>query len=207
MDARFCTSAAPVMGLWPFSFHGSHLLTRLRLYCGNRLYCGKVHRDSAVVTGGEARMADEVDWHTWAQPGAEDLGGGVYRLPLPLPAAGLKAVNVYALLDERGVDLIDAGPAFIQARDQLSSALRSVGATLGDVRSFFVTHMHRDHYSLAAELRRSLPTSRIALGAGEKTNLIAARALQADGDAFHADMRRMGALALAAELISQGQNR
>ena len=49
------------------------------------------------------------DRYAWIEPDVEDLGAGVYRIPLPLPMDGLKAVNVYAITDPGGVDLIDAG--------------------------------------------------------------------------------------------------
>ena len=39
------------------------------------------------------------DRHAWTEPKVEDLGGGVHRIPLPLPLDGLKAVNVYAITD------------------------------------------------------------------------------------------------------------
>jgi hypothetical protein len=30
----------------------------------------------------------------WSDPDVEELGGGVYRIPLPLPTGALQAVNV-----------------------------------------------------------------------------------------------------------------
>ena len=89
------------------------------------------------------------DRHAWTEPAVEDLGGGIYRIPLPLPLDGLKAVNVYAITDPGGVDLIDAGFAIVAARERLTEALRQLGYGLGDVRNFIVTHIHIDHYSLA----------------------------------------------------------
>jgi glyoxylase-like metal-dependent hydrolase (beta-lactamase superfamily II) len=140
----------------------------------------------------------DADRHAWALPGAEDLGGGVHRIPLPLPMAGLKAVNVYALTDSEGIDLIDSGMGLKYARSALADALASLGFELGDISNYFITHAHRDHYTLAVELRRTLGTGRIALGAGEQANLVAARALgHGDGGGFLADLQRMGALALA----------
>jgi len=53
------------------------------------------------------------DRYAWIEPGVEDLGAGVHRIPLPLPLDGLKAVNVYAITDPSGVDLIDAGFAIV----------------------------------------------------------------------------------------------
>ena len=140
------------------------------------------------------------DRHAWATQGIEDLGNGVHRIPLPLPMAGLKAVNVYALVDDHGVDLIDAGMALGYARDRLTAALKELDREPGDVANYFITHAHRDHYTLAVELRRSGYGS-IALGAGEQANLVAARELgHGDAGGFLADLQRMGALELAAKL-------
>ena len=60
------------------------------------------------------------DRYAWTEPAVEDLGGGVYRIPLPLPLDGLKAVNVYAITDPGGVDLIDAGMAIVSGKVQLA---------------------------------------------------------------------------------------
>ena len=140
---------------------------------------------------------------TWAEPGIEDLGDGIHRIPLPLPMAGLKAVNVYALTNSDGVDLIDAGMAFVQAREQLEAALRKLGTGLGDIGNFLITHVHRDHYTLAVALRRErlVGKSVIALGEGERTNLTAARELaEGKGGAFMGDLQSLGATELAARL-------
>src|SRR5260370_40297014 len=115
-----------------------------------------------------------VDRYAWTEPEAEDRGGGVYRSPLPLPMDGLKAVNVYAIADPGGVDLIDAGIALVPARERLAAGLRQIGYELGDVRNFFVTHIHIDHYSLAGGLARTFPSG-ISLGAQERANLGAAQ--------------------------------
>jgi glyoxylase-like metal-dependent hydrolase (beta-lactamase superfamily II) len=152
----------------------------------------------------------DADRHAWASSGAEDLGGGVHRIPLPLPMAGLKAVNVYALTDEHGIDLIDSGMAFVHARERLTEALAELGCELGDVGNYFVTHAHRDHYTLAVELRRTLGRTKsgsISLGAGEQANLVAARALGETGGAggFAADLRRWGAGEIAKKLDASGE--
>jgi len=114
------------------------------------------------------------DRYAWIEPGVEDLGAGVHRIPLPLPLDGLKAVNVYAITDPSGVDLIDAGFAIVAAREQLTAALSELGYGLGDVRNFIVTHIHIDHYSLAVELRREFRTL-ISLGEDERANMVATR--------------------------------
>jgi glyoxylase-like metal-dependent hydrolase (beta-lactamase superfamily II) len=140
---------------------------------------------------------------SWADADIEDLGGGVWRIPLPLPMAGLKAVNVYALADSDGVDLVDAGMAYTQARDRLLAALSTLGAGVGDIRNFLITHVHRDHYTLATELRRSHVTGTVALGEGERENLTISRELAGgDGGGFLTDLHVMGAEDLLQGLAS-----
>ncbi len=120
------------------------------------------------------------DRHAWAEPGVEDLGGGVHRIPLPLPGDALTAVNVYAITGEHGVDLIDAGMALVQARERLTAALGQLGYGLGDIRNFFITHIHQDHYTLAVELRTTL-RGLIVLGEEERINMAAIREVH-DGE-------------------------
>jgi len=109
----------------------------------------------------------------WTEPGLYTVAPGVHRIPLPLPNDGLRAVNVYALTDPSGgadLALIDSGWALTEAREQLAAALKGLGAELGDVSQFLVTHVHRDHYTQAVALRREFG-GHIALGALEEPSL------------------------------------
>jgi glyoxylase-like metal-dependent hydrolase (beta-lactamase superfamily II) len=110
------------------------------------------------------------DRHAWIEEGAHLVAPGVHRIPLPLPSDGLRAVNVYAIEAARGLVLIDSGWALANALDQLERSLALIGAGLPDVRQFLVTHMHRDHYTQAVEIRRLLGTP-VALGEGEKPSI------------------------------------
>jgi glyoxylase-like metal-dependent hydrolase (beta-lactamase superfamily II) len=114
----------------------------------------------------------EVDDPTgdWTRTGVFEVAPHTYRIPLPLPNDGLHAVNIYALTDDTGVTLIDGGWALPEARELLEKALVALDRSLVDVRRFLVTHVHRDHYSLAAQLRRELGTP-VSLGAGERSNI------------------------------------
>jgi glyoxylase-like metal-dependent hydrolase (beta-lactamase superfamily II) len=103
----------------------------------------------------------------WADPGLFTVAPGVHRVPLPLPTDGLRAVNVYVLEDGDGLVLIDGGWALTESREALAAALATLGCGLGDVRHFLVTHVHRDHYTQAVELRRVFG-SKVSLGAGEQ---------------------------------------
>jgi glyoxylase-like metal-dependent hydrolase (beta-lactamase superfamily II) len=110
------------------------------------------------------------DRHAWTEEGAHLVASGVHRIPLPLPSDGLRAVNVYAIEAGSGLVLIDSGWALANALDQLERSLVAIGAGLPDVRQFLVTHMHRDHYTQAVEVRRLFGTP-IALGEGEKPSI------------------------------------
>jgi glyoxylase-like metal-dependent hydrolase (beta-lactamase superfamily II) len=108
----------------------------------------------------EASTAD------WTDPGLFTVAPGVHRVPLPLPTDGLRAVNVYVVEDGHGLVLIDSGWALAESRQALAAALATLGCGLGDVRHFLVTHVHRDHYTQAVELRRIFG-SKVSLGVGE----------------------------------------
>lgn len=110
------------------------------------------------------------DRYAWTGEGAHLVAPGVYRIPLPLPSDGLRAVNVYAIEADSGLVLIDSGWALANALDQLKRSLAAIGAGLPDIRRFLVTHMHRDHYTQAVEVRRLFGTP-IALGEGEKPSI------------------------------------
>jgi glyoxylase-like metal-dependent hydrolase (beta-lactamase superfamily II) len=111
----------------------------------------------------------------WTEPGAWKVSEGVYRIPLPLPNDGLRAVNVYALETDAGLTLVDGGWAIPAARSVLDSSLRSIGYDVADIRSFLVTHMHRDHYSMASFLALETGAT-TALGKGEHAALEMIRA-------------------------------
>jgi glyoxylase-like metal-dependent hydrolase (beta-lactamase superfamily II) len=106
----------------------------------------------------------------WTEPGAYPVAPGVHRIPLPLPDDGLRAVNVYAVEQPDGVALVDSGWAMPDSLTALEGGLAALGHELGDVRQILVTHIHRDHYTQAVDLRRRLG-SRVYLGAGERPGL------------------------------------
>ena len=143
------------------------------------------------MSAADQRVAD------WSSPGTFEVAPGVHRIPLPLPNDGLRAVNVYAVPTDDGLTLIDAGWSLAESRDLLAAGLSSLGASLGDVRRFLVTHAHRDHYTQAVTLRRETG-AHISLGAGERPTIEllqqAERAALLD-QAAH--LRRLGAPALA----------
>lgn len=158
------------------------------------------------MTARVTSVADDGPDLDWAAPGVFRSAPGVYRIPLPLPGDALKAVNVYAIEDDgprgAGLTLVDAGWALADARHLLADALAALGAGLGDVHRFLVTHAHRDHYTQAVALRREFGTA-IALGRGEEPSILSV--LGSARRSPHAPrLRRAGARELA-ELVERWQ--
>ena len=99
----------------------------------------------------------------WTAEGAWQVAEGIHRIPLPLPMDGLKAINVYVISTDDGLVLIDGGWAIPEARELLDRCLRSIGSGFGDIRRFLVTHIHRDHFTMATVLGHELGAD-VALG-------------------------------------------
>ncbi|HEY3630484.1 MAG TPA: MBL fold metallo-hydrolase [Jatrophihabitantaceae bacterium] len=136
----------------------------------------------------------------WTESGAHPVGEGVYRIPLPLPQDGLRAVNVYAIADGEQVVLIDSGWALAESTELLTRALDGIGYGLDDIREFLVTHVHRDHYTQAVAIRRTHGTP-VALGDGEQLGLDAIReAIRTGERPPAAHLVRAGAQDLVAQL-------
>ncbi len=106
----------------------------------------------------------------WTEPGVFEVAPGVHRIPLPLPNDGLRTVNVYAIEDGAGLVLVDSGWALDEGERALEQALAALGRDFSDIRRFLVTHVHRDHYTMAVALRRRFGT-KVALGLGEQPSL------------------------------------
>ncbi len=92
-------------------------------------------------------------------PDADDLPPHVIRIPLPLPLPDLQVVNVYAILGDDGLTLVDSGWADQPSETVLVEALDGLGFTPGDVRRIVVTHAHWDHYSRAIGWQRRYGTT------------------------------------------------
>lgn len=141
----------------------------------------------------------------WAAEGAWQVAEGIHRIPLPLPMDALKAINVYVIAADDGLTLIDGGWHIPEARDLLDRSLRQIGSGFGDIKRFLVTHVHRDHYTMARVLGTELAVD-VALGEGERPAL---QLLQdaADGaideSPFLGVLRTAGALEVA-ELWGEG---
>lgn len=84
-------------------------------------------------------------------PAEVSPGVWLIRLPLPFPVATL---NVYLFRARQGYLLVDCGLKTRACRQALVSALDSLGVQWSDIRQLVLTHIHPDHFGLAAEIKR-----------------------------------------------------
>jgi glyoxylase-like metal-dependent hydrolase (beta-lactamase superfamily II) len=139
----------------------------------------------------------------WTAPGSFQVVPGVYRIPLPLPNDNLRAVNAYAIVDDEGADVVDPGWDLPESRERLVAGLHSLDVSVADIRNFFVTHVHRDHYTQAVAVRREFGT-RVSLGMGEKASLDALQSADRKPLGWQLEaLRKCGAARLATELAEQ----
>ncbi|MCW2850053.1 MAG: fold metallo-hydrolase [Marmoricola sp.] len=145
---------------------------------------------------GSGPVVDRAGRGEWTEPGAFEVATGVYRLPLPLPMDGLRAVNVYVVETDDGLVLIDGGWAIPASRKVFDSSLAILGYTVRDIRRFLVTHMHRDHYTQASVVGREVG-AHVSLGLGDKATMDLLHSDWLNADPNAARLRSAGAEELA----------
>jgi glyoxylase-like metal-dependent hydrolase (beta-lactamase superfamily II) len=107
----------------------------------------------------------------WAEGSPEEVGDRMFRIPLPLPGDGLKAVNAYLLQGVQGDLLIDCGWDDSQSWEALTQALARLGSGLGSVRMVFATHVHGDHLGAAGRIR-DVGRAFVTLGLGDRESAV-----------------------------------
>ncbi|MET8863253.1 MBL fold metallo-hydrolase [Nonomuraea sp. NPDC004580] len=91
----------------------------------------------------------------YAEQRPQDLGGGVWSVPVPIPGNPLGYTLVYAVESPRGPVLIDAGWNHPDAWDALTGGLAALGIDVSTVSGVVVTHFHPDHAGLAGQVREA----------------------------------------------------
>lgn len=103
-------------------------------------------------------------------PATDGLPPHIVKIALPLPLRDLRVVNVYAILGDDGVTLVDSGWADAVSEAVLLDALDKLGLTPRDVRRIVVTHHHWDHISRAIDWQRRYGTT-VLIGRDERPSM------------------------------------
>ncbi len=88
-------------------------------------------------------------------PPVEQVRPGLWSIPVPIPDNPLRYVLVYAFETDGGIYIVDAGWNTDDAYGTLVAGLEHIGGSITDVRGVMVTHIHPDHYGLAARVREA----------------------------------------------------
>jgi glyoxylase-like metal-dependent hydrolase (beta-lactamase superfamily II) len=75
-------------------------------------------------------------------------------MQLPVWMPGLGHVNMYGLVDDRGLAVVDPGLPGPQSWKALKARLRSAGFRMRDVHTVIVTHSHPDHFGGAGRVAK-----------------------------------------------------
>ena len=131
-----------------------------------------------------------------------EVAPGVIRMQLPIWMPGLGHVNMYGLLDDRGLAVVDPGLPGPQSWKALKDRLQRAGFGVGDVHSVIVTHSHPDHFGGAGRLAREAGAELVAHAAFTTWSL--ERRLRRRPSSEHEAVQAERDAAKAAQLLDLG---
>jgi len=91
-----------------------------------------------------------------------EVAPGIIRMQLPIWMPGLGHVNMYGLVDDRGIAVVDPGLPGPTSWKALKQRLRTAGYRVKDVHTVVVTHSHPDHFGAAGRIAREANADLIA---------------------------------------------
>src|SRR5262249_25476248 len=77
-----------------------------------------------------------------ASPEVTEVAPNILRMQLPIWMPGLGHVNMYALVDDRGLTVVDPGLPGPQSWKALKTRLKTADYRLKDIHTVLVTHSH-----------------------------------------------------------------
>src|SRR5947207_6792566 len=83
-----------------------------------------------------------------------EVAPSVLRMQLPIWMPGLGHVNMYGLVDDRGIADVDPGLPAHQSWEALKQRLKAAGYRVNDIHTVVVTHSHPDHFGGAGRIAR-----------------------------------------------------
>ena len=87
-----------------------------------------------------------------AEDTIEEVAPDVLRLQLPANFTGLGHVNMYTLVDERGIAVVDPGLPGKEYWNWIPRRLQAAGFSVSDIHTVVITHSHPDHFGGAGRL-------------------------------------------------------
>ncbi len=81
-----------------------------------------------------------------------EVAPNILRLQLPANFTGLGHVNMYTMIDDRGIAVVDPGLPGKKHWPAIPARLKAAGFKIADVHTIVVTHSHPDHFGGAGRL-------------------------------------------------------
>ena len=89
-----------------------------------------------------------------ASEAVTEVAPDVIRMQLPIWMPGLGHVNMYGLLDDRGLAVVDPGLPGKKSWTALKARLKTAGYSVKDIHTVVVTHSHPDHFGGAGRIKK-----------------------------------------------------
>ncbi|MAG29290.1 MAG: hypothetical protein CL908_00155 [Deltaproteobacteria bacterium] len=89
-----------------------------------------------------------------AQEEISEVAKDILRMQLPIRIPGLGHVNMYALVDDDGVAVIDPGLPGVDTWDAIVHRLKQGGFEPRHIHTAFITHSHPDHFGGAVRIHK-----------------------------------------------------
>lgn len=104
-----------------------------------------------TITG----TAQHSAWQSRQMPPVEEIGSGIWSIPVPFPDNPLRYTLTYVVPGSAGVVVVDPGWCSDSGWESLRAGLHTAGAAVNDVIGIVVTHIHPDHHGLSGQLREA----------------------------------------------------
>ncbi len=114
-----------------------------------------------------------------ASTAVTEVAPDVLRMQLPVWMPGLGHVNMYGLVDDQGLAVVDPGLPGPRSWSTLKQRLHAAGHRVADIHTVVVTHSHPDHFGGAGRLAK-VADARLITHRAFETLSVKAPALGAD---------------------------
>src|SRR5580700_5939014 len=92
-------------------------------------------------------------WQRKELPPVEQVAGGVWSVPVPIPDSPLRYVLSYLIEHPSGFVMVDTGWNHPDSWQALTEGLDACGIPLSAITGVLVTHVHPDHHGLSGTVR------------------------------------------------------
>ncbi len=118
--------------------------------------------DATEATGGTAAPRPRRQEQEEASAEVTEVAPGILRMQLPIMMPGLGHVNMYGLVDQRGIAVVDPGLPGPESWKAVEERLGAAGYGVKNVHTVIVTHSHPDHFGNAGRIAKETGAELIA---------------------------------------------